>query len=113
MKKMTYVEALTNALNGTLDEETIARLTNLRDTYARQAEKNANTPTKKQAETIATAEKLFAAMEQGVVYSGTELSALIPELDHASPQKIWAVTKALGDRVQTAKVKNRATYTLA
>ena len=45
MKKMTYVEALTNALNGTLDEETIARLTNLRDTYARQAEKNANTPT--------------------------------------------------------------------
>ena len=112
MKKMTYVEALNNALNGNFSDETVERLTALRDSYAQRAEKHSNTPTKKQTETAAIAEKLFAAMEQGITYSGTELSALVPELDHATPQKIWAVTKALGERVTSTKVKGKVAYSL-
>lgn len=113
MKKMTYVDALTNAINGNMTDETVERLTALRDGIVNRAKNRPHNPTKKQIETAEIAEKLFATMEHGVVYSGSEIQNLIPELNGATPQKIWAVTKALGDRVETSKVKGKVAYTLA
>lgn len=112
-KKMTYVEAIDVALAAVADEAAVERLTALRESLVKRAASKHTTASKKQIETAETAERLFAAMEQGVVYSGSEIQDLLPELGKASPQKIAALVKVLGDRVVTSKVKGKAAYSLA
>ena len=113
MKKMTYAEALDIAIASTTDKTAIERLNALKASIEKRATSRKGTSTKKHDENVELAEKMFAAMEEGRVYSSAEMQDTIPELEKATPNKIAALVKILGERIETSKVKGRVAYTIA
>lgn len=134
MKKMSYVSAVDFALSilsqmdptqialhdddlGTSHDVSVGeiceKLTGLRESLAKRASRKPTGPSKAQIARAELAERLFGAMEAGVEYSSADLAGLLPELKGATPQKITALVKALGERVSATKVKGKAVYSIA
>jgi len=70
MKKMTYVQAIENAINGTMNEETIERLTSLKTSLEKRAEKAKTTerkPSKSVQENAEVKGKIVAWMREHAV----------------------------------------------
>jgi len=114
-KKMSYVVAVENAINGELNEEVIARLGDLKASLEKRASYKHSGPTKAQKANAELAEKIFEAMSADVVYATNDIKELVPELAEASSQKITALMKQLvtSERVKSEKVKGKANYSLA
>ena len=114
-KKMSYAVAVENAINGTLTDEVIERLGELKVSLEKRASRKSEGPTKAQKANAELAEKIVAAMESGVNYGSAEIAGLVPELEGATPQKISPLMKGLvaSGRVNVEKVKGKASYTLA
>ena len=114
-KKMSYVVAVENAINGQLTDEVIERLGDLKVSLEKRASRKSDAPTKAQKANAELAEKIFSAMDADVVYSTADIAGLVPELNEATPQKISPLMKGLvtSGRVIGEKVKGKATYRLA
>jgi hypothetical protein len=114
-KKMSYVVAVENAINGELTPEVVDRLNDLKASLEKRNARKSTEPTKAQKANAELVEKIFEAMEPNMVYMTADIGGLVPELEGASSQKISALMKKLviADRVKAAKVKGKATYTLA
>ena len=114
-KKMSYVVAVENAINGELTPEVVDRLHDLKASLEKRNARKSTEPTKAQKANAELVEKIFEAMEPNMVYMTADIGGLVPELEGASSQKISALMKKLviADRVTAAKVKGKATYTLA
>lgn len=113
-KKMSYVSAIDVVLAGSeMTDEVRERLEALKASLAKRASYKSNQPTKAQRERAVVAEKVLSAMEPSVVYGSADIASLIPELEGATPQKVTALMKSLGESVQTSKVKGKAYYSLA
>lgn len=92
MTKMTYVQALDNAINGNFSIETMERLSALRETLAKRATAERK-PTKAQKE----AESFREKVREFVLDSGAA-SFTVKEIAtglEASPQKVTAALTAL------------------
>ena len=112
--KISYVSVINDVLNGVeLDAERIEKLTALKTSLEKRANRKPNGPTKAQRERAEVAEKLFGAMVEGQAYGSADLVGLIPETEGASSQKITALMKSLGERIHVEKVKGKAVYTVA
>lgn len=111
-KKMSYVVAVENAINGELTPEVVERLEALKASLEKRNTRKAG-PTKAQKERAELAEKVFGAMVAGESYGSKEIAGLIPELEGASSQKVTALMKSLGERVTSEKVKGKAVYKIA
>lgn len=113
-KKMSYVSAIDVVLSGAeMTDEVRERLEALKGSLAKRASYKSSQPSKAQRERLAIADKVLAAMEPTVVYGSADIAGLIPELAGATPQKVTALMKTLGESVQTSKVKGKAYYSLA
>ena len=112
-KKMSYVVAVENAINGELTPEVVERLSDLKTSLEKRNAHKSNGPTKAQKERAELAEKVFDAMIAGESYGSKEIAELIPELEGASSQKVTALMKSLGERVTSEKVKGKAIYKIA
>ena len=114
-KKMSYVVAVENAINGKLDEETVERLGALKVSLEKRASHKPNGPTKAQRERAEVAEKVAEAMVAGEGYGSAQIAELVPELNGASSQKVTGVMKGLvaAGTVKSEKVKGKTVYTLA
>ena len=114
-KKMSYVVAVENAINGQLDEETVERLGALKVSLEKRASHKPNGPTKAQRERAEVANKVAEAMVAGEQYGSADIAGLIPELEGASSQKVTGVMKGLlsAGTVKMEKVKGKAIYSLA
>ena len=112
-KKMSYVVAVENAINGELTPEVVERLEALKASLEKRNTRKSNGPTKAQKERAELAEKVFGAMVAGESYGSKEIAGLIPELEGASSQKVTALMKSLGERVTSEKVKGKAVYKVA
>ena len=114
MKKMSYVSAVDAVLSGAeITAEVRERLEALKASLEKRASHKSEGPTKAQKERMALAEKVFAQMEEGVEYGNADITALIPELEGATPQKVSPLMKLLGERIVTSKVKGKAIYKIA
>lgn len=114
MKKMSYVSAIDAVLSGApIEGEVKERIEALRESLVKRASRKPTGPSKAQIARAELAERLFGAMESGVAYSSADLAGLLPELEGATPQKITALVKALGERVSATKVKGKAVYSIA
>ena len=112
--KISYVSVINDVLNGVeLDAERIEKLTALKTALEKRGTRKSNAPTKAQRERAEVAEKLFGAMVAGQEYGSADLAGLIPETEGASSQKITALVKAMGERVNAETVKGKKVYTLA
>ena len=114
-KKISYVVALDAVLTGAeITDEVRERLEALKASLEKRNARKAG-PTKAQKANAELAEKIFAAMETEVVYTTPAIGALIPELEGASSQKIYALVRKLvvSERVTSAKVKGKAVYQVA
>lgn len=116
-KKMTYVEAIDVAIASVQNEAAVERLQTLRDTLVKVGEKqrssSAQRLAKKRDENTQIIEKAFAKMEAGVAYFTSDICALVPELNGATPQKITSMMRLLGDKVVATKSKGKTSYTIA
>ena len=113
-KKMSYVVAVENAINGDLTPEVIERLEALKASLAkRNARKGNGGLTKAQKANHELAERVFAQMVAGETYGTKEICALDAELDGATPQKVAGLMKILSERVVAKKVKGKAVYHIA
>lgn len=114
-KKMSYVVAVESAINGDLNDEVLERLTALKASLEKRANRKVEGPTKAQKANAELAEKIFSAMVEGVEYTTNEIGALVPELEGATPQKISPLMRGLvkSERVTSAKVKGKAVYKIA
>ena len=114
-KKMSYVVAVENAINGKIDDEVIERLTALKASLEKRASRKSEGPTKTQKANAELANRIAEAMVAGVVYDTDGIKGLVDELANATPQKVSPLMKHLvtDGRVTTEKIKGKATYTLA
>lgn len=116
-KKMTYVVALSKALEVVTDTEVAERLEALKATLEKRkaSHKKAEGPTKVAVANAAIAEKIFEAMEADATYGSSDIAGLIPEVEKFSTSKITAVMKPLiaDGRVTATKVKGKVVYSLA
>lgn len=97
MTKMTYVNAIDNAINGTLTEETIEKLTALKAQLVKRAS-GERKPTKAQKENEGVKSEILAVLTnegkqckdiaEAVGISGQKCSALLKQLvDNGSAEK--------------------------
>ena len=114
-KKMSYVVAVENAINGKIDDEVIERLTALKASLEKRASRKSEGSTKAQKANAELAERIANAMVAGVVYDTDGIKGLVEELANATPQKVSPLMKHLvaEGRVTSEKVKGKATYTRA
>ena len=114
-KKMSYVSAIDAVLSGApVDGEVRERLEALRESVAKRATRKAG-PTKVQIANAEIGDSFVSAMEQGVVYTIADVSALVPALNGATPQKVGPICRKLvsAGRLTEGKVKGKVTYSLA
>ena len=115
-KKLSYVGALDVVLSGgEITEEVSERLEALKASLVKRASHKSEGPTKTQKANAELAERIFGAMEDGVVYTTNDIGGLVPELEGATPQKISPLMKGLVNSgcVVAEKVKGKATYHIA
>jgi hypothetical protein len=134
MKKMSYASAIDFALSRLTGEDSEivfhdddlgtshdVTLGEVRETLerCRESHMKRNTrktgPTKAQIANAEIGEAVIAAMEQGTVYTIADVSALVPALAGATPQKVGPICRKLAaaGRLTEGKVKGKVTYSLA
>ena len=114
-KKMSYVAMLNDVIEGReLTAEHIERAIALRDQMAKRATRKAG-PTKTQIANAEIGEAVINAMTAGEVYTIADVSALVPALAGATPQKVGPICRKLvsAGRLTEGKVKGKVTYSLA
>jgi hypothetical protein len=114
-KKMSYVSAIDAVLTGApIEGEVAERLTALRESVAKRATRKAG-PTKTQIANAEIGEAVASAMVAGQVYTIADVSALVPALEGATPQKVGPIMRRLRDagRLTEDKVKGKVVYALA
>ena len=114
-KKMSYVAMLNDVIEGReLTAEHIERAIALRDQMAKRATRKAG-PTKAQIANAEIGEAVISAMTAGKVYTIADVSALVPALAGATPQKVGPICRKLvsAGRLTEGKVKGKVTYSLA
>lgn len=114
-KKMSYVSAIDAVLSGApIEGEVAERLTALRESVAKRATRKAG-PTKTQIANAEIGEAVISAMTVGEVYTIADVSALVPALAGATPQKVGPICRKLvsAGRLTEGKVKGKVTYSLA
>jgi hypothetical protein len=115
-KKMSYVSAIDAILSGAPCEgEVRERLEALRASQAKRSASKSGKPTKAQIANAEIGEAVVSAMEQGAVYTIADVSALVPALAGATPQKVGPICRKLvaAGRLTEGKVKGKVTYSLA
>ena len=114
-KKMSYVSAIDAILSGAPCEgEVRERLEALRASQAKRSASKSGKPTKAQIANAEIGEAVVSAMEQGAVYTIADVSALVPALAGATPQKVGPICRKLvaAGRLTEGKVKGKVTYSL-
>jgi len=111
-EKMTYVQAIENAINGNLTAETVEKLNALLVSIQKRNASRAGKPTKAQVANAELGESIINEMEEGVDYTASDIGKLMGGL---SSQKIAPIMRKLseGGRVLTDKVKGKNVYRLA
>ena len=115
-KKMSYVSAIDAVLSGAPCEGEVAeRLTALRESVAKRSASKSGKPTKTQIANAEIGEAVISAMTAGEVYTIADVSALVPALAGATPQKVGPICRKLvsAGRLTEGKVKGKVTYSLA
>ena len=114
-KEMSYVVAVSNAIEGKLDEATIDKLTKLKASLEKRSASKSGKPTKAQLANAELAEKIVEAMEPAVEYTIADIRGLVPELAKANSQKIAPLMKRLAEagKVVKTEVKGKVSYHLA
>lgn len=115
MKKMSYVSAIDAVLSGApVEGEVAERLTALRGSLAKRSASKSGKPTKTQIANAEIGEAVASAMVAGQVYTIADVSALVPALEGATPQKVGPIMRRLRDagRLTEDKVKGKVVYAL-
>ena len=111
-KLMSYEKAIEKVLSGeTVEGELREVLEKLKVSLGKRS--GSGKPSKAQKENADLAERIYEAMEPGVVYEHADICSLLDELANATPQKVSPLMKSLGGKVVIGKNKGHATYTLA
>lgn len=113
-KKMTYVEALTFAIENLQNEEVVERLTALRATTIKRNTADRK-PTKTQVANEEIKADIVAFLADGGEYTVTEIMAGVPSLGEAKPQKASALITQLKNAgvIKRNEVKRKAYFSLA
>ena len=114
-EKMTYVQAIENAINGNLTTETVEKLTALRASIEKRNASKAGKPSKTAVANAEIGENVLSAMVEGETYTCAEIGKMVPALEGASSQKIAPIMAKLvkSERVTCEKVKGKNVYRLA
>jgi hypothetical protein len=114
-KEMSYVVAVSNAIEGKLDEETIAKLVKLKASLEKRSASKSGKPTKAQIANAELAEKIVGVMEPAVEYAIADVRELVPELAKAPSQKIAPLMKILekAGKVVKTEAKGKVSYHLS
>lgn len=106
MTKMTYVNAIENALNGNMTEEVRERLTALK---AQLAKKSAAPKklTEQQEKNQYLKGVIIEAMARDKGYTVSEIIALVPELAGDSNQHVSALMRALKEEGVVVKYEDK------
>ena len=110
---MTYVDALNVAINSIDDKEVVDKLMALREQYSR---KRSSSNSKAKAEAAERAEKVYNALaEMDKPVTITELINLTSDEEVASytNQRVSALIRKLGDKVNKTMVKGKAYFEIA
>lgn len=113
--KISYASVIADVLNGEpLTDERIEKLTALKVSLEKRAARKAG-PTKVQLANAEIGEAVVSAMTAGEVYTIADVSALVPALAGATPQKVGPICRKLvsAGRLTEGKVKGKVTYSLA
>ena len=115
MKTMSYSTAVSNAIEGNLDAETLETLGRLKVSLDKRNSNRSGKPTKTQIANAEIGEAVINAMSVGEVYTIADVKALVPALNDATPQKVGPICRKLvaAGRLTEAKVKGKVTYSLA
>ena len=116
MKKMSYISAIDAVLSGApVEGEVAERLTALRGSLAKRSASKSGKPSKTQIANAEIGEAVASAMVAGQVYTIADVSALVPALEGATPQKVGPIMRRLRDagRLTEDKVKGKVVYALA
>jgi hypothetical protein len=100
------------------DPELVAFIEHEKELLARKNASTSNGPRKPTKTQIANAEigeAVASAMVAGQVYTIADVSALVPALEGATPQKVGPIMRRLRDagRLTEDKVKGKVVYALA
>lgn len=114
-EKMTYVQAIENAINGNLSTETVEKLNALLVSIQKRNASKAGKPSKTAVANAEIGETILATMVEGESYTIAEIGKMVPALDGASSQKIAPIMAKLvkSERVTCEKVKGKNVYRLA
>ena len=116
MKKMSYVSAIDAVLSGApVEGEVAERLTALRGSLAKRSASKSGKPTKTQIANAEIGEAVSYATVASQIYTIADVSALVPALAGATPQKVGPICRKLvsAGRLTEGKVKGKVTYSLA
>lgn len=114
-EKMTYTQAIENAIAGNLTAETVEKLNALLVSIQKRNASKAGKPTKAQIANAEIGNTIPSFMESGVGYTCGELSKLVPALESMTSQKIAPMMGKLVEAgiVTCEKVKGKNVYRLA
>lgn len=114
MKKMTYVEALTIAIEAVQNEEARERLEALREATMKRNSADRK-PTKTQEANEAIKSDILAFLANGEVHTVSEIMASVPSLADASNQKASALVRQLVDSgaVVREEIKRKAYFKIS
>ena len=115
MKTMSYSTAVSNAIEGNLDAETLETLGRLKVSLDKRNSNRSGKPTKTQIANAEIGEAIVSAMSVGEAYSINDIAGLVPALEGATPQKVSPIMSKLvkAERVTCEKVKGKNVYRLA
>lgn len=114
-EKMTYVQAIENAINGNLTAETVEKLNALLVSIQKRNASRVGKPSKTAVANAEIGETILATLTAGECYTIAEIGKLVPALEGASSQKIAPIMRKLvdGGHVTCEKVKGKNVYRLA
>jgi DNA polymerase/3'-5' exonuclease PolX len=115
MEKMTNVKALAYVLASCdLPSDVAEKIENIKATYEKKSS-GERKPTERQIANKAIEAKIAEYMEQGKLYTVTELMKIVPELDGLSNQRATAIVKGLEKAgvVTNIKDKRKSLFQLA
>ena len=113
-KKISYTTALTNAIEGRLDAETVSRLTDLRIQIAKKSNTHKDNSAKIEADAAYTS-LIAENMAKGVDYTVMDIKAAMPTIAALSDNKVSRLMGALvesGTVVKSNKQRKNH-YTIA
>ena len=112
---MSYSTAVSNAIEGNLDAETLETLGRLKVSLDKRNSNRSGKPTKTQIANAEIGEAVVSAMTVGESYTISDIKGIVPALADANPQKVSPIMSKLvkSERVTCEKVKGKNVYRLA